>query len=449
MFKKILVANRGEVAIRIIRACRELGIKTVAVYSEADKNSLHVKMADESYCIGPPQPIKSYLNIPAIVAAAEVSGAEAVHPGYGFLAESPSFAEICEAVDLTFIGPPAKVIEKMGHKAEAKREMQQAGIPVIPGTDEKLGDNSEEALEFARKVSFPLIIKAAAGGGGRGMRIVHSEGDLLEELDKAKAEAKAAFGNGELYLEKYLEEPRHVEVQIIADKKGNVIHLGERDCSIQRRHQKLLEESPCPVLDAEKREEIGELAKRAAKAIGYENAGTIEFLMDSEGNFYFMEANTRLQVEHPVTEEITGIDIVKLQILVAAGEDIPFSQEDIEFKGHAIEFRINSEDPSNNFLPVAGKIEKLTLPGGPGVRVDTHIYPGYKIPPYYDSLLAKLVVWGRTREEAISRGERALEEFVVEGLPTTISFHKKVLGNAFFKKGEVYTNFVSRRLNLS
>lgn len=449
MFKKILVANRGEIAIRIIRACRELGIKTVAVYSEADRNSLHVKMADESYCIGPPQPIKSYLNMPAIVAAAEVSGAEAVHPGYGFLAESPSFAEICEAVDLTFIGPPAKVIEKMGHKAEAKREMQRAGIPVIPGTDEKLGDNSEKALEFARKVSFPLIIKAAAGGGGRGMRIVHSEGDLLEELDKAKVEAKAAFGNGELYLEKYLEEPRHVEVQIIADKKGNVIHLGERDCSIQRRHQKLLEESPCPVLDAKKREEVGELAKRAAKAIGYENAGTIEFLLDSEGNFYFMEANTRLQVEHPVTEEVTGIDIVKLQILVAAGEDIPFSQEDIEFKGHAIEFRINSEDPSNNFLPEAGKIEKLTLPGGPGVRVDTHIYPGYKIPPYYDSLLAKLIVWGRTREEAISRGERALEEFVVEGLPTTIPFHKKVLGNAFFKRGEVYTNFVSRRLNLS
>jgi acetyl-CoA carboxylase biotin carboxylase subunit len=447
MFEKVLIANRGEIAIRVIRACQELGISTVAVYSEADRNSLHVKLADEAVCIGPPQPIKSYLNIPSIISAAEVTGADAIHPGYGFLAENPSFAEICDSVGLVFIGPPAQVIEKMGHKSQAKESLAKVGLPVIPGTSGVL-DNQEKILKFAHSASFPLIIKAAAGGGGRGMRIVQSEDELIKGVEMAQREAHAAFGNGEIYLEKYLEEPRHVEVQILADKHGNVIHLGERDCSIQRRHQKLIEESPCPVLSPEQRERLGELAVKAARAIKYENAGTIEFLLDKNGQFYFMEANTRLQVEHPVTEMVTGIDIVKAQIMIAAGEKLPWQQEQISFSGHAIEFRINSEDPEKNFMPRAGLAKSVVLPGGMGVRVDTHLFPGYEVSPYYDSLLAKLIVWGRDRAEAIQRGKRALREFTIEGLPTTIPFHLKVVNNAFFQKGEFYTNFISRRLGL-
>lgn len=447
MFEKVLIANRGEIAIRVIRACRELGLSSVAVYSEADRNSLHVRLADEAVCVGPPQPIKSYLNIPSIISAAEITGADAIHPGYGFLAENPSFAEICESVGLVFIGPPAQVIEKMGHKSQAKESLAKVGLPVIPGTSGVL-DDREKILKFARSASFPLIIKAAAGGGGRGMRIVQSQEELIKGVEMAQREAHAAFGNGEIYLEKYLEEPRHVEVQILADKHGNIVHLGERDCSIQRRHQKLVEESPCPVLNFEQWKRLGELAVKAAQAIKYENAGTIEFLLDKKGQFYFMEANTRLQVEHPVSEMVTGIDIVKAQIMIAAGEKLPWNQEQINFSGHAIEFRINSEDPEKSFMPRAGQVKTVVLPGGMGVRVDTHLFPGYEVSPYYDSLLAKLIVWGRDRHEAIQRAKRSLQEFTVEGLPTTIPFHLKVVSNAFFQRGEFYTNFISRRLNL-
>lgn len=447
MFEKVLIANRGEIAIRVIRACRELGLSSVAVYSEADRNSLHVRLADEAVCVGPPQPIKSYLNIPSIISAAEITGADAIHPGYGFLAENPSFAEICESVGLVFIGPPAQVIEKMGHKSQAKESLAKVGLPVIPGTSGVL-DDREKILKFARSASFPLIIKAAAGGGGRGMRIVQSQEELIKGVEMAQREAHAAFGNGEIYLEKYLEEPRHVEVQILADKHGNIVHLGERDCSIQRRHQKLVEESPCPVLNFEQRKRLGELAVKAAQAIKYKSAGTIEFLLDKKGQFYFMEANTRLQVEHPVSEMVTGIDIVKAQIMIAAGEKLPWKQEQINFSGHAIEFRINSEDPEKSFMPRAGQVKTVVLPGGMGVRVDTHLFPGYEVSPYYDSLLAKLIVWGRDRHEAIQRAKRSLQEFTVEGLPTTIPFHLKVVSNAFFQRGEFYTNFISRRLNL-
>lgn len=445
MFKKVLIANRGEIAVRVIRACQELNISTVAVYSQADREALHVKLADEAICIGPPPALESYLSGPSIISAAEITGAEAVHPGYGFLAENTSFVEMCEAVGLVFIGPGAESMQLLGDKAKAKELIKKAGLPVIPGSEGVIKDE-KEALQIAGEIGFPVIVKAAAGGGGKGMRIVQSEEELLSQLQLARTEANSAFGDGSIYMEKYLEKPKHIEVQVLADQQGNVIHLGERDCSIQRRHQKLIEEAPSPALNSETRAKVGEMAVKAARAANYLNAGTFEFLMDKEGNFYFMEANTRLQVEHTITEMVTGIDIVKAQILIAAGEKIPFKQEEIEWRGHSIEFRINAEDPNNNFLPRAGKITNLCLPGGMGVRVDAGIYQGWNVPPYYDSLLAKLIVWGKNREEAIGRGKRALKEFVIEGVPTTIPFHLQVLNNAFYLQGEVYTDFLARRI---
>lgn len=445
MFKKILIANRGEIAVRVIRACKELDIPTVAVYSEADTDSLHAKFADEAVCIGPPQSSKSYLNMSSIISAAQITGADAVHPGYGFLAENAQFAEICRSCHLTFIGPTPDAIEKMGDKAYARRMMAKAGLPIIPGTAETV-KSEKEALAFAGEVSYPVIIKAAAGGGGRGMRVVQNERELKKALPTAQAEAQAAFGNDQVYLEKYINEPRHIEFQVLADKYGNVIHLGERDCSVQRRHQKLIEESPSVVLTEEQRQEMGAAAVKAAQTVHYQNAGTVEFLMDSEGHYYFMEMNTRLQVEHPVTEEVVGIDIVKEQIRLAAGEKLDRDQGQVHLTGQAIEFRINAEDPEKDFMPVAGKVNLYNPPGGPGVRVDSHLYSGYTVPPYYDSLLAKLIVWGETREEALTRARRALEEFIIVGLGTTIPFHLKVIENAFFQKGDYYTNFVSRRI---
>ncbi|MEW6188672.1 MAG: acetyl-CoA carboxylase biotin carboxylase subunit [Actinomycetota bacterium] len=444
MFKKVLIANRGEIALRIIRACKELDIPTVAVYSKADADSLHTKLADEAVCIGPPDSSKSYLNIPGIISAAEVTGADAIHAGYGFLAENPQFAEVCESCGITFIGPPSRVISAMGNKIEAKKLMEEAGVPVIPGGSEIIR-GEEEALACARDISYPVIIKAAAGGGGRGMRIAYNEDDLKGLLQTASSEAGTAFGNSDIYLEKYIEQPRHIEFQILADKYGNVIHLGERDCSIQRRYQKLIEESPS-ILSREKREEMGKAAVAAAKAANYVNAGTVEFLVDEEGNYYFMEMNTRIQVEHPVTEMVTGVDIVKEQIRLAAGERLAHSQSRIKLYGHAIEFRINAEDPEEDFLPRAGKIKLFNPPGGPGVRVDSHLYSGYLIPSHYDSLLAKLIIWGETREEAILRARRALNEFIIVGLETTIPFHLKVVEDDFFRKGEIYTDFISRRI---
>lgn len=443
MFRKILIANRGEIAVRVIRACKELDIATVAVYSEADSEALHTKLADEAICIGPAQVHRSYLNIPNIISAAEITGVDAIHPGYGFLAENPQFAEICKSCRITFIGPPSEAIEAMGHKSEARRRMQEAGIPVTPGTSGSIKDGNE-ALKSAGEIGYPVIIKASAGGGGRGMRIAQNEKELVKFFQMAQSEAKAAFGNDDVYMEKYVEEPRHVEFQILADAYGNVIHLGDRDCSIQRRHQKLIEESPSPSISDKMRIEMGDVAVRAAKAVGYVNAGTIEFLVEPSGRYYFMEMNTRVQVEHPVTEMVTGIDIIKEQIKIAAGEKLGYKQEDVQQNGHAIEFRINAEDPSKGFMPAGGKVELYNPPGGPGVRVDSHLYTGYEVPNYYDSLLAKLIVWGKDREEAMQRGRRALEECVVIGIATTIPFHLKILDNAFFRKGEVYTNFISR-----
>jgi acetyl-CoA carboxylase biotin carboxylase subunit len=443
LFKKVLIANRGEIAVRVIRACKELDIATVAIYSEADAEALHTKLADEAVCVGPAQSNRSYLNIPNIISAAEVTGAEAIHPGYGFLAENPQFADICKSCHITFIGPPAEAIESMGHKSEARRRMTAANVPVTPGTSGSVTDH-KEALAAAEEIGYPVIIKASAGGGGRGMRIAQNKKELIKFLQMAQSEAKAAFGNDDVYMEKYVQEPRHVEFQILADAHGNVIHLGDRDCSIQRRHQKLIEESPSPSISEETRKEMGEVAVRAAKSVGYVNAGTIEFLVEPDGRYYFMEMNTRVQVEHPVTEMVTGIDIIKEQIRIAAGEKLDITQDDVKRLGHAIEFRINAEDPSRDFMPAGGKVELFNPPGGPGVRVDSHLYTGYDVPNYYDSLLAKLIVLGKDRDEAINRGRRALEEFVIMGPATTIPFHLKVLDNAFFKKGEVYTNFISR-----
>jgi len=443
--KKVLVANRGEIALRIIRACKELGLKTVAVYSEVDASSLHVKLADESVCIGPPQPAFSYLNIPNIISAAEISGADAIHPGYGFLAENAQFAEVCHSCKITFIGPPHEAIGLMGDKATAKKTMKKAGVPVVPGT-EGVVDDEKQALDFATEAGYPVIVKASAGGGGRGMRLAQNATQLKQFIKAAQTEAKAAFGNGAIYLEKYLDEPRHIEVQIMADKHGNVVHFFERDCSIQRRHQKLIEESPAPNLDEKTRQAICRTAVKAAKSIGYENAGTVEFLMDKKKHFYFMEMNTRIQVEHPVTEMITGFDLVKLQLESAAGEKLNIRQNQVKSNGHAIEYRINAEDPANNFRPEAKKVEMYNPPGGFGVRVDSHIYSGYVIPPYYDSLLGKLICWGIDREEAINRSARALDEFILVGPKNTISFHKEVNENAFFRKAKIYTNFISRRI---
>lgn len=443
--KKILIANRGEIALRIIRACKELDIKTVAVYSEADISSLHVKLADESVCIGPAQPALSYLNIPNIISAAEISGADAVHPGYGFLAENPQFAEVCQSCKLTFIGPSHELISQMGDKAVAKQTMKKAGVPVIPGTEGAIRDE-KQALSFAKGAGYPVIVKASAGGGGRGMRLAQNASQLKGFIKSAEAEAKAAFGNDQIYLEKYLDEPRHIEVQVIADKHSNAVHLFERDCSIQRRHQKLIEESPAPNLDEKLRQAMCRAAVKAVRAIGYENAGTIEFLLDKKNHFYFMEMNTRIQVEHPVTEMVTGFDLIKLQIEVAAGEKLKLKQGQVKLNGHAVEYRINAEDPDNNFRPEAKRIELFNPPGGFGIRVDSHAYSGYEIPPYYDSLLAKLICWGKDREEALKRSRRALEEFILIGPKSTIDFYRQVNENAFFRKAKIYTNFVPRRI---
>jgi acetyl-CoA carboxylase biotin carboxylase subunit len=445
MFNKILIANRGEIAVRIIRACRELNIKTVAVFSEADREALHVKMADEAFCIGPPQSNRSYLNIPNIISTAQVAKADAIHPGYGFLSENPYFAEIVETSKIKFIGPTAAAIEAMGAKAVARETMVKAGVPVVPGT-EGIISGLEEAEQVAGKIGYPVMIKASAGGGGKGMRIAQSQGDLAKALQTAQREAEAAFGNGSVYIEKYVEEPRHIEFQILADNYGNIVFLGERDCSIQRRNQKLIEEAPSTALTEEMRREMGALAVKAAQAINYVGAGTIEFLLDKHGNYYFIEMNTRIQVEHTITEMITGIDLIKEQIRIAAGELLGYNQEDIKIKGWAIECRINAERPDKNFAPSPGKITSYLPPGGFGVRLDSAVYAGYSIPPFYDSMIGKLIVWGRDREEAITRMRRALQEFVIEGVHTTIPFHQLILENAFFQRGEVYTNFIQRRI---
>jgi len=442
MFSKILIANRGEIALRIIRACHELGIRTVAVYSQADRNCLHVRFADEAICIGQAPSANSYLNIPAIISAAEITDVEAIHPGYGFLAENAHFAEICESCKITFIGPTPENMRLMGDKMAARTAMQKAGLPIVPGS-KAIIKNDEEALKTAKAIGYPVIIKAAAGGGGKGMRVCHNDLTLVSSLLTAKSEAEANFGNSSVYIEKYIEKPRHIEVQIIGDKHGHVVQLGERDCSIQRRHQKLLEESPSFAVDSKMRKRLGELVLKGTKAINYVSCGTIEFLLDEKsGNFYFMEMNTRIQVEHPVTEMVTGIDLIKEQIRVAAGEKLKFHQEDIKINGAAIECRINAEDPDNNFMPSPGKIEVLVLPGGPNVRVDTHIYAGYEVPPYYDSLIAKLVVYGKNRQEAIKIMRRALSEFYVSPIKTTLPFHSKLMENALFKKGDISTHFV-------
>ncbi|HLU26452.1 MAG TPA: acetyl-CoA carboxylase biotin carboxylase subunit [Longimicrobiales bacterium] len=443
MFRKVLIANRGEIALRVIRACRELGIRTVAVYSEADRESLHVRFADEDVCIGPPLARDSYLNIPRLIAAAEVTGADAIHPGYGFLAENAEFAEICERSDIVFIGPTAEQIRLMGDKAVARRTMAAVGVPTVPGTDAV--SDPEEALEAAREIGFPVLIKAAAGGGGKGMRVALDEAGFVGQFQLAQNEAKAAFGDPSVYLEKYLARPRHVEVQVLGDRYGRIVHLGERECSIQRRHQKLIEEAPSPAVTPELRAAMGEAAVRGAEAIGYMSAGTIEFLLDEDGKFYFMEMNTRIQVEHPVTELVTGVDLVKEQIRIAAGERLSDSvKSGMEFRGHAIECRINAEDPSRNFQPSPGTITTFHPPGGPGVRVDTHAYAGYRVPPYYDSLIGKLIVHGNTREEAIARMRIALESFIIQGVHTTIPFLLEILDTPEFRAGQVDTKFLER-----
>lgn len=443
MFSKILIANRGEVALRIIRACKELGIHTVAVYSEADINSLHVRFADEAICIGSAASSSSYLNIPSIISAAEITDVEAIHPGYGFLAEDAHFAEICESCKIKFIGPTPENMRLMGDKMAAKESARKAGVPVVPGS-KAVVKTKEDALRIAKETKYPVIIKAAAGGGGKGMRVCHNDVRLISAMLTAQREAEAAFGNPDVYIERYVEKPRHVEIQILGDSHGHVIHLGERDCTIQRRHQKLIEESPSPILDSKLRKKISEAAIKCAKAINYVNAGTIEFLVDCNGNFYFMEMNTRIQVEHPVTEAVTGIDLVKEQIRIASGEKLHHKQEDIKFNGCAIECRINAEDPDNDFMPSPGKITMLDLPGGRGVRIDTHVYQGYSIPPYYDSMIAKLIVHGKDRNEAITICRRALDEFIVDPIKTTIPFHKKVMSNPLFIKGKYSTDFIDR-----
>ncbi|MDD2653653.1 MAG: acetyl-CoA carboxylase biotin carboxylase subunit [Candidatus Omnitrophica bacterium] len=443
MFSKVLIANRGEIALRVIRACKEMNIRTVAVYSEADKDSLHVRFADEAICIGKAASSESYLNIPAIISAAEITDVEAIHPGYGFLAENAHFVEICESCNITFIGPNPEAMRLMGDKMAARETMRKAGLPIVSGSHSAV-KTKEDAIKIAKRLRYPVIIKAAAGGGGKGMRVCHNDIRLISALMTAQAEAEAAFGNPDVYIEKYIEHPRHIEFQILADNYGRIVHLGERDCSIQRRHQKLLEESPSPALDNKLRKKMGELAVKGAKAAGYRSAGTIEFLLDKHGNFYFMEMNTRIQVEHPVTEMVTGIDLVKEQIKIAAGEKLAFKQDDIDFNGSAIECRINAEDPDNGFIPCPGLIERLNFPGGPGVRIDTHIYNGYNISPYYDSLLAKLIVHGSNRREAIRKMKRSLEELIVSPIRTTVPVHLKIMDDPMFIKGDISTHFIER-----
>jgi len=442
VFSKLLIANRGEIAVRIIRACRELGVRTVAVFSQADADSLHVQLADEAVCIGPPQAIQSYLKVAAIISAAEITGAEAIHPGYGFLAENPRFAEVCEGCGIRFIGPPAASIQMMGDKAAARRMAAAHGVPVLPGSQHPVRD-LEEAKRLAREIGYPLIIKASAGGGGKGMRVVAAPEGLESALATAAAEAAAAFGDAAVYLERYLPDPRHVEIQILMDAHGQGVHLGERDCSIQRRHQKLLEEAPSPALTDALRQAMGRAALSVAEAAGYRNAGTVEFLLDERGNFFFMEMNTRIQVEHPVTEMVTGLDLVKAQVRIAAGEPLPVAQTDVRLEGHSLECRINAEDP-DRFLPSPGKLTNFRAPGGPGVRVDSHAYVGYVVPPYYDSLLGKVIVHGHDREEAILRMQRALDETLIQGVQTTIPFHQKVLRNPDFLAGRTSTRFLER-----
>jgi acetyl-CoA carboxylase, biotin carboxylase subunit len=442
VFRKVLIANRGEIALRVIRACRELGIRTVAVYSEADRESLHVRFADEDVCIGPPPARESYLNIPRIIAAAEISGADAIHPGYGFLAENAEFSEICEASEITFIGPTPQQIRLMGDKAAARRTMREVGVPIVPGTDAV--SDPEEALAAAREIGFPVLIKAAAGGGGKGMRVAQDEDDFVAAFGMARAEAANAFGDDSVYVEKYLARPRHIEFQILGDAHGRVVHLGERDCSLQRRHQKLVEEAPSPALSAELRQEMGDAAVRGARAIDYVGAGTIEMLLNDDGSFYFMEMNTRIQVEHPVTEMCTGFDLVKEQIRAAAGLPLSLPETTIRLRGHAIEVRLNAEDPERNFAPSPGTVHTFHMPGGPGVRVDTHVYAGYRVPPFYDSLLGKLIVHGATRDEALARMRGALAETVIEGVHTTIPFLREVMMNPHFIAGDVDTKFLER-----
>ena len=445
MFKKILIANRGEIALRIIRACKELGIGTVAIYSEADRESLHVHYADEAFCVGPAPGNRSYLNIPNIISAATLAGVDAIHPGYGFLAENARFAEICETHQIKFIGPSAEAIEKMGDKAIAKQTMKDAGVPVVPGSDGAIKDENS-ALEKAEEIGYPVIIKASAGGGGRGMRVVTNQDELTNAFRTAQTEANNAFGNPEVYMEKYIEEPKHIEIQLLLDEHGNGVYLGERDCSVQRRHQKVIEESPSPAVTPEMRRKIGEIALKGAKSVGYNNAGTVEFLLDKNGEFYFMEMNTRIQVEHPVTEMVTNVDLIKEQIKVAEGSKLSLTQDQIQVRGHAIECRINAEDPAKNFQPSPGRIQVYHLPGGPGVRVDSCAYQGYTISPYYDSMIAKLIVWDETRDAALKRMIRALEEFEIQGVKTTIPFQMEVLNNPYFQRGEVYTNFIQTRI---
>jgi acetyl-CoA carboxylase, biotin carboxylase subunit len=448
MFKKILIANRGEIAVRIIRACREMGIETVAVYSQADKDALHAEMADEAICIGPARARDSYLNMQNIISATVLSGAEAIHPGFGFLSENSEFAEMCRECNITFIGPDSESIEKMGNKSRAREIMMEAGVPVVPGSSGAVA-TIKDGLELAEKIGFPVMIKASAGGGGRGIRIVKHKDEFAKAFETAKAEAKGAFGDDTMYVEKYVENPRHIEFQILADGFGNTIYLGERDCSIQRRNQKVLEEAPSPVMSESLRKEMGEVAVKAAKAVNYKNAGTIEFLVDKYGQYYFMEMNTRIQVEHPITEMVTGIDLIKEQIKIAAGERLEIAQEDIKINGHAIECRINAENPDLGFRPSPGKIQRMHIPGGLGVRLDSAAYQGYVIPPTYDSMIGKLIVHGKTREEALNRMKRALGEFVIEGIDTNIDFQFRILSNEVFESGNFDTGFIPKVLEIN
>ena len=446
MFKKILIANRGEIAVRIIRACHELGIKTVAIHSEVDRDAMHVKLADESVCVGPGPAIESYLNIPNIISAATITKADAIHPGYGFLAENTYFAEVCESCGIKFIGPTKEAIQKMGDKIAARNLMQKSGIPIIPGTVSPINIDDPNLFKIAKKIGYPLLIKASAGGGGKGMRVVTSEESLKTSIATAQIEAKSSFGNDQVYLEKFIEEPHHIEFQIAADNKGHICYFPERDCSIQRRHQKLVEESPAPKISKELRRKMGKMAIKAARAAKYTTVGTVEFLVDKKENFYFLEMNTRIQVEHTVTETVTGIDLVKLQIQLADGEELKLDSEKIPILYHAIECRINAEDPDKDFIPYPGKVRNFIPPGGPGVRLDTHIYEGYNIPSFYDSLIAKLIVFGLTREESINRLSRALSEFKIEGVKTTIPFFEKVVNNEYFRKGDYCTDFIIKHI---
>ena len=447
MLKKVLIANRGEIAVRIIRACREMGIRTVAIYSEADKNALHVQLADEAICVGPAPSSKSYLNVKAILEAACLTGADSIHPGFGFLSENPNFAKICQETGIKFIGPDYKLIELLGNKSKAKETMKRAGVPVVPGSD-GLIYSKEQAVNLAEQIKYPVMLKASAGGGGRGIRVAYSKEELEKEYDIVKQEAKVSFNDDSLYLEKFVEHPRHVEIQILADEHGNCIHLGERDCSVQRRNQKVLEETPSGILDEKTRKKMGEVAVKAVKEIGYSNAGTIEFLVDKNKDFYFMEMNTRVQVEHPVTEMVTGVDIIKEQIKIASGEELQYKQEDIKFEGHSMEVRINAENPDKNFMPCPGTITGLHIPGGNGIRVDTAIYSGYTVPPTYDSMLAKLIVHGKTREESIAKMKSAVAEFVIEGITTNIDFLLKILENENFKANNYDTSFIQKEFKI-